>query len=326
MNRHGKRLIRVATATGAVAALAVLATGASANNYNWGTNGSGSCTGSSPNASSEWNGGNCVMSLSGWANFTGWVVAYPVQTCEDTVNGPYPTNTPGSNQAPGNLQAGPFYASVQWIAENDGSGWAWQGDDIDGDSDAFNYKTTAQGSYNPSTGTVTTWGSATGAFGPSVPETKSAQYAAGCLNATGAGQMSGLITNAREAPDAREAPNANAREASAPALRVRLNPNPAERRLSFRAAKGVRGVQRRITLRPNASRTIRVACPKGTGRLAQQVWPEFAPADGRAPKQSSINASRLRISKKLQSNGMRLTVKSGKLAYVTMVQAQIRCK
>jgi hypothetical protein len=293
--------------------LALGASPASAGDYNWGTNGSGACNQGSPNAGTEWNQGNCVMALSGWANVKPLTIMQATVSCEDTVSGPYPTATPGSNQSPSNLQPGPFYFAYEWWAGMQ-SGWAWQGSDISGDSPTGG---PTEGQFDPTTGTVITWGSASGAFGNGTVYTKQAQYAAGCLNAYGAGEVTGSISSSRE-------PHSDG--SSAMSVSVRHNPNPAERLIISRGKAGTRMVTRRVTLRPNRSRTVRVACPARTKRIGQDTWIEYAPANGRAPSASSIAATRLSIANTGRLNGRTVAIRTGRLVHTTMLQLQITCR
>lgn len=307
--RHPLRHIIAASTTALVLGTAGIA---AAGSYNWGSNGSGACTDGSPNASAEWSAGTCVMSLSGWAPIKGWTIANPVQSCEDTVDGPYPTVPGGNNGSPSGLAAGPFYASVQYLTNTMGSGWAWQGNDMSGD---MPMNSPTEGSISAS-GVVNTWGTATGAFGNGDVDTQNAQYAAGCANVTGAGALSGLVSNARS--DVAAAPRMD--------FQMRFNAHPAARLLSYRTVGGGRGVQRRVTLASGTHRTVSVQCPGTTLRQSAQVWPEFAPADGRAPSASRIRSSHINIIQRSSRRGHSVTVRTGRLAYTTMLQVQVTCK
>lgn len=315
---HQRHAGAMSVALGSIALVALTAGQAgAATSYQWGTGGSGVCTQGTPPATSEWTAGNCVMALSGWVVKSPGAGTYQlVVSCEDTESGPYPTDNPDTNGAPANLGPGPFYGSVQyWSDDGYDAGFGWQSStDLWNSNFVDNIPT--QGSVS-SSGAVSTWGTGTGAvYFPSIKDGKY-QYAAGCLNDAGVSSYIGNTSNERLG--ARTGALAMGRS------RVRPNRTPKGRVLVVPRRGGGYVVDRRVTLRPHATRTVRAACPAGTQARNATAYPEYATPDMKAPTAAGLRGTSVSDRVTHDSRRGSVTVTTGKLSYVTMHHLRVTC-
>lgn len=339
---------------GAVFAVGAVGVNSAKASYNWGDNGYGACQNDYGLSWTETN--NCVQALSGWVTVKGWTIYNASATCEDSISGPYPTQGSGSPFVPylqGYVYSG--QAFLNWSYQNstwptngtttsnfpyDGGGVAWQGSSGAITGDVPETVTLQLGDWDTNLSVEpTVWGTAHLAFGDSSIYSHTAQYAMACIgpniatgqNAYASGGFwspSGSIAQGSVAKRTRGSGTATARTNAAPS--VRHNPRPAERNILRRHAGTSRPTVtrwRRITLRRNVKRTLRMACPRGYHRTGQvDLTPEYAPRNMKAPTAAQIKRTRIRVlSRSHDRRGATVRVKAMRLPVTTMLNAHLTC-
>ena len=305
----------------ALGALAVGSASASANSYNWGDNGSGTCSYIEgkwePSQQEAELGTYCMQSVTGWIQINEAATQAQAISCanNDSSSGlSYSTD----GQAYDN--AGPWYAMA--VSTAGGEDYAnivgWQtgdGGDADlsgGDWNYYgsqNYGSNANAQYGSGGAVVTNFGGSGGW-----------QTALACVNAAGADAQSsnpGALAS-RHTSRPLGLPFADVARASA---RVRVRDRTID---SIDKKKGTAFLAREYVVKKNVSRTDKRSCPAGMvrkGKLSYTVQ-EF-PADNKFSWKNRSLVDVKMTAKGNNAGSVKMTLKRAKNP--TVVQFQLRC-